>query len=63
MLKKDENYSITVGYFYSPSDNPFSFQNGFFVAFHSSYMQRDKEYTVIGITTNGKIESKAMTIA
>lgn len=63
MLKKDENHSVTVGYFCDPSDNPFSFSNGFFVTFHTSYLQQSKTYTVIGISTDGRIESKAMKIA
>lgn len=58
-----ENNIVTVGYFYAASDNPFSFQNGFFIVFHASYFHGSKKYTAIGISTAGKIEGKAMTIA
>ena len=55
---KGRNYKITVGYFYRPADNPFSFGSGYFIAFQSTYIQEANSCTVIGVGMNGIIENK-----
>lgn len=49
---------MTVGYFYGPSDNPFSFSAGFYIAFNSIYLVEATQFTIIGFNTNGIMESK-----
>ena len=55
---KGRNYKMTVGYFYGPSDNPFSFSAGFYIAFNSIYLVEATQFTIIGFNTNGIMESK-----
>ena len=55
---KGRNYKMTVGYFYGPSDNPFSFSAGFYIAFNSIYLAKATQFTIIGFNTNGIMESK-----
>lgn len=55
---KGRNYKMTVGYFYGPSDNPFSFSAGFYIAFNSIYLVKATQFTIIGFNTNGIMESK-----
>ena len=55
---KERNYKMTVGYFYGPSDNPFSFNAGFYIAFNSIYLMEATQFLIIGFNTNGIMESK-----
>ena len=55
---KGRNYKMTVGYFYGPSDNPFSFNAGFYIAFNSIYLIEATQFMIIGFNTNGIMESK-----
>lgn len=55
---KERNYKMTVGYFYGPSDNPFSFNAGFYIAFNSIYLMKATQFLIIGFNTNGIMESK-----
>lgn len=55
---KERNYKMTVGYFYCPSDNPFSFNAGFYIAFNSIYLMEATKFLIIGFNTNGIMESK-----
>lgn len=55
---KGRNYKMTVGYFYGPSDNPFSFNAGFYIAFNSIYLIEATRFLIIGFNTNGIMESK-----
>ena len=55
---KGRNYKMTVGYFYGPSDNPFSFSAGFYIAFNSIYLVEATQFTIIGFNKNGIMESK-----
>ena len=57
---KAKNNKMTIGYFYSPSDNPFSFGVGYFLAFQSGYLQEANKYTLIGFSNNGGIENKTI---
>lgn len=55
---KERNYKMTVGYFYGPSDNPFSFNAGFYIAFNSIYLMEATQFLIIGFNTNGIMERK-----
>ena len=55
---KGKNYVMIAGYFYMPSDCPFSFSTGYYIAFRSSYLVDQNIYTIVGINTNGSIECK-----
>lgn len=57
---KGENYVMIAGYFYTPSDCPFSFSVGYYIAFRSSYLANPNVYTIVGINTNGSIECKTI---
>lgn len=57
---KGENYVMIAGYFYTPSDCPFSFSVGYYIAFRSSYLAKPNVYTIVGINTNGSIECKTI---
>ena len=57
---KGKNYVMIVGYFYTPSDCPFSFSVGYYIAFRSSYLVDPNVYTIVGINTNGNIECKTV---
>lgn len=57
---KSKNYVMIVGYFYTPSDCPFSFSVGYYIAFRSSYLVDPNVYTIVGINTNGSIECKTV---
>ena len=57
---KGKNYVMIVGYFYTPSDCPFSFSVGYYIAFRSSYLVDQNVYTIVGINTNGNIECKTV---
>lgn len=55
---KGKSYKAIVGFFYEPSDNPFSFRSGYFIAFQSTYIQEAGSCTVIGASMTGIIENK-----
>ena len=55
---KGKSYKAIVGFFYKPSDNPFSFGSGYFIAFQSTYIQEAGSCTVIGASMTGIIENK-----
>lgn len=55
---KGKLYKAIVGFFYEPSDNPFSFRSGYFIAFQSTYIQEAGSCTVIGASMTGIIENK-----
>lgn len=57
---KGKNYVMIAGYFYMPSDCPFSFSTGYYIAFRSSYIVDQNIYTIVGINTNGSIECKTV---
>lgn len=57
---KGKNYVMIAGYFYTPSDCPFSFSVGYYIAFRSSYFANPNVYTIVGINTNGSIECKTV---
>ena len=57
---KGKNYVMIVGYFYTPSDCPFSLSVGYYIAFRSSYLVDPNVYTIVGINTNGNIECKTV---
>lgn len=57
---KGKNYVMIAGYFYMPSDCPFSFSTGYYIAFRSSYLVGENIYTIVGINTNGSIECKTV---
>lgn len=57
---KGKNYVMIAGYFYMPSDCPFSFSTGYYIAFRSSYLVNQNIYTIVGINTNGSIECKTV---
>lgn len=57
---KGKNYVMIAGYFYMPSDCPFSFSTGYYIAFRSSYLVDQNIYTIVGINTNGSIECKTV---
>ena len=57
---KGKNYVMIVGYFYTPSDCPFSFSVGYYIAFRSSYLVDPNVYTIVGINTTGNIECKTV---
>lgn len=57
---KSKNYVMIAGYFYMPSDCPFSFSTGYYIAFRSSYLVGQNIYTIVGINTNGSIECKTV---
>lgn len=49
--------------FYSLSDNPFSFKQGFCIAFNSGDLMPDNLFVLVGIDREGgKIEAKQITI-
>ena len=49
--------------FYSLSDNPFSFKQGFCIAFNSGDLMSNNLFVLVGIDREGgKIEAKQMTI-
>ena len=55
---KGKSFKAIVGFFYEPSDNPFSFRSGYFIAFQSTYIQEAGSCTVIGASMTGIIENK-----
>ena len=55
---KGKSYKAIVGFFYEPSDNPFSFGSGYFIAFQSTYIQGTGSCTAIGVSMTGIIENK-----
>lgn len=57
---KGKNYVMIAGYFYTPSDCPFSFSTGYYIAFRSSYLASPNVYTIVGINTDGRIECKTV---
>ena len=59
---KGISYKAIIGYFYRPSDNPFSFDGGYFIAFQSSYLQEDNMVVIIGFSSTGTIENKTIKI-
>ncbi len=55
---KGKSYKAIVGFFFEPSDNPFSFGSGYFIAFQSTYIQEAGSCTAIGVSMTGIIENK-----
>lgn len=54
---------VTFFAFYSLTDNPFSFNQGFCIAFNSSGIMQDDLFVLVGISRDGnKIETKQVTI-
>ena len=59
---KGKTYKAIIGFFYKPSDNPFSFNNGYFIAFQSTYLQEENMFVIIGFGFNGTIENKFLAL-
>ena len=59
---KGKTYKAIIGFFYKPSDNPFSFGNGYFIAFQSTYLQEENMFVIIGFGFNGTIENKFLAL-
>ena len=59
---KGKTYKAIIGFFYKPSDNPFSFNNGYFIAFQSTYLQEENMFVIIGFGFNGTIENKCLAL-
>ena len=59
---KGKSYKAIIGFFYKPSDNPFSFNNGYFIAFQSTYLQEENMFVIIGFGFNGTIENKFLAL-
>lgn len=59
---KGKTYKAIIGFFYKPSDNPFSFSNGYFIAFQSTYLQEENMFVIIGFGLNGTIENKFLAL-
>lgn len=55
---KGKTYKAIIGFFYKPSDNPFSFRSGYFIAFQATYLQETNCFVIIGVNRNGAIENK-----
>ena len=55
---KGKTYKAIIGFFYEPSDNPFSFGSGYFIAFQATYLQEANNFVVIGVSLTGIIENK-----
>lgn len=63
VLKKYNNYQMIAAYFYSPHDNPFSFNGGYCIAFNSKYLASDNAFALIGIDViSGEIEGKTIVL-
>lgn len=56
-LKGKSNKAI-LGFFHEPSDNPFSFGSGYFIAFQATYIQGADNFAAIGVSLTGIIENK-----
>lgn len=59
---KGKAYKAIIGFFHKPSDNPFSFDNGYFIAFQSTYLQEENKFIIIGFGLSGTIENKFLTL-
>lgn len=55
---KGKSYKAIIGFFYEPSDNPFSFGSGYFIAFQAAYLQQANSFVIIGASLTGIIENK-----
>lgn len=55
---KGKSYKAIIGFFHEPSDNPFSFGSGYFIAFQSTYLQEASSFVIIGASLTGIIENK-----
>lgn len=55
---KGKSYKAIIGFFYEPSDNPFSFGIGYFIAFQATYLQEANSFVIIGASLTGIIENK-----
>lgn len=55
---KGKSYKAIIGFFYKPSDNPFSFGSGYFIAFQATYLQEASSFVIIGASLTGIIENK-----
>lgn len=55
---KGKLYKAIIGFFYEPSDNPFSFGSGYFIAFQATYLQEASSFVIIGASLTGIIENK-----
>nr|DAT46849.1 MAG TPA: hypothetical protein [Caudoviricetes sp.] len=55
---KGKSYKAIIGFFYEPSDNPFSFGSGYFIAFQATYLQEASSFVIIGASLTGIIENK-----
>lgn len=59
---KGKTHKAIIGFFYKPSDNPFSFNNGYFIAFQSTYLQEENMFVIIGFGFNGTIGNKFLAL-
>lgn len=60
---KGKTAKVTFFAFYSLTENPFSFDQGFCIAFNSSGIMQDNLFVLVGISRDGnKIETKQMNI-
>ena len=55
---KGKSHKAIFGFFHEPSDNPFSFGSGYFIAFQATYLQEANNFVVIGVSLTGIIENK-----
>ena len=55
---KGKSRKAIFGFFHEPSDNPFSFGSGYFIAFQATYLQEANNFVVIGVSLTGIIENK-----
>ena len=55
---KGKSHKAIFGFVHEPSDNPFSFGSGYFIAFQATYLQEANNFVVIGVSLTGIIENK-----
>lgn len=51
-----------MGFFHAPSDNPFSFGSGYFIAFQSGYLQHPNSFAIVGFSLDATMENKIITL-
>ena len=59
---KGISYKAIIGYFHAPSDNPFSFGSGYFIAFQSDYLQHSNSFAIVGFSLDATMENKIITL-
>ena len=59
---KGVQYKAIMGFFHAPSDNPFSFGSGYFIAFQSGYLQHPNSFAIVGFSLDATMENKIITL-